>query len=131
MPRLTRDRGLRPTSRSSALVSIANSLASIANSLRIVVLREYRIDPDAPQPSRAESSLEVFEPMSADNVRDAIREEHERLEALEREIGLANTPPTAASSLLRMQVQRESAGEELSPEEQRFLAELDSETDER
>lgn len=75
----------RVTRPSKAFVSMADSLSTIAYGLKIVVMKEYGVDLDAPKPSRADLEREIFEPMYVNDETEAIREEVERIQALEAE----------------------------------------------
>lgn len=131
--KLRLDRGLRPEKRSSALISIANSLATIARGVQITVLREYGVDLDAPPPSRSEQTVEVWAPMSADNKAEALREERQRAAMIEADMSArGNFHTDAAVRKLAMTFARGGdSDDELSPEESRFLNELDTDKDER
>lgn len=124
-------RGLRPEKRSTALVSIAQSLGTIASALKIITLKQCGVDLDQP-PTRADREREVFDPIYPDNVREAISEEVERIRAMEAEWKTFEGPgkdthfstPRVLGSLTTPSASR---GEELTPEEREFLADLDSE----
>lgn len=135
---LRRGRGLRPA-RSRQLASIDASLKVLAKAASIAVYKAWGIDVSAPEPSRADLSLEVFEPMYPDNMREAVREEIERLRAIEREME-TGTPARSRSSEdgeggdgvrresqqssgLRMSMARTGqADEPLTTQEREFLA---------
>ena len=135
--RLLADRSLRPEKRSNSLVSMANSLALIAKALKVIVQREYHVEIDAPEPSRADLTREVWEPMYSNNADEAIREERERIEAAEADASASGSGKrdVRAAELRRLALSYEARGgadsDQLTPEESRFLAELDTEHDER
>lgn len=124
------DRGLRPQSRSSSLVSAAQSLSTIAQALKVIVLREYNINLDDPPATRADHTREVFEPIYPDDVQEAVNEEIERLQAIERDMVGSGSPREDRQTLTNMQFRAAGSSaspsdEPLTPEEQRFLAEID------
>lgn len=135
--RLSLDRGLRPEKRASTLVSMANSLALIARGIAVIVEREYKIDLNAPAPSRREQTVEVWEPEYANNIVEAIREERERIEAAELDLASTGDGRRDAERSAHVREPRlsylaaEGESDQLTPEEQRFLGELDTPDDER
>ena len=129
--KFTANRSLRPSARSSTLVSMAESLAVIANALKVIVIREYSIDLDAPQPSRADREREIMEPIYSDNTQEAIREEIARLEAIERDMAREQRDVRVSARPLRAMQAAQSdhrAGEDddMSPEERAALREIES-----
>lgn len=105
------------------------SLASIAYALKIIVLKEYKLDIDQ-MPSRGDLEREVFEPIFADNAREAIVEERDRLAAIEREMRAGSGVRVRATADDRGGVRltpahRPNEDEDLSPEERAFLHELE------
>jgi len=126
--RLRSASSLRPEKRSSALISAANSLSVIAAALKVIVLREYKVDLDAPPLTRADLQREVFEPMYPDGEKEAIREEIERLRAEELEQSSSATsdqPGSGQLGGLSLGMSRDTG--ELTREEQDFLAEIEDE----
>jgi hypothetical protein len=136
--RLLFDRSLRPQKRSTALVSMANSLATIAYALKIIVQKEYGVDLDAPKLSRADFEREIFEPMYVNDEEEAVREEVERIQALEAENGrsdgsggLKSHPNASDTQISRFGMKfaptntRGGDSDELTEQERDFLAEID------
>lgn len=119
---------LRASPRSKSLVSIAQSLEILAAAAKVWISKEYGRDLDAPEPTRADREREIWAPDYPDDERDAIREEIERLQALEGSIGPAvvQVARRAAGSGLSMSVSTGPGGD-LTREEREFLAELGSE----
>jgi hypothetical protein len=123
------NRGLAPQKRSMALVSIAESLAAIAYGLKIIVQKEYGVNLDDPMPTRADMEREVFEPMYPDDAAEAVREEIERLQQIEREINTADGVRVSERGGDRRSVvslssaHRAGEDDDLTPEERRFLRE--------
>jgi hypothetical protein len=133
---------LRPQPRATTLVSIANSLDLIARGIKVIVQKEYGRDLDAPPPTRADLTRDVFEPLYPDDMADAVREEVERIERAAEEARVADAASAGVSparalrgglSLNFSPTARESAGEDddMTPQEREFLAGLDTTEDER
>lgn len=124
-------RSRKPISRSKSLISIAESLESLAYGLRIVILREYNIDIAAPRATRDDLTREVFDPLWASNEEEAIREERERIEALEADLESPDTrdairEAAARRSLALRRVSGADASDaDMTPEERAFLATLE------
>lgn len=142
LQRLLFDRSLRPAKRSTALISMANSMGTIASALKIIAQREYGVDLDHVAVSRADLEREVFEPMYPDNEAEAVREEVERIRALEAESaagdgsqGLKSHPNASDTQIPRfgMKFARTdrsgSDSDGLTEQERDFMAEIDSEGD--
>lgn len=102
-----------------SLARAADSLELIARALTIIVKREYRVDLDAPPPSKRDRNVEVFEPMYANDAEEAIREHVEALREAELDDG-------AAGGGVRLKSVTPRGEDELTPEERAFLAELES-----
>lgn len=120
---------LRANPRSKSLVSIAQSLEILAAAAKIWISKEYGRDLDAPEPTRADREREIWSPDYPDDERDAVREEIERLQALEGQLGTDNTrvERRPAGTGLSMSVATGSDAD-LTHEEREFLAELGSES---
>lgn len=115
---------------------MANSLALIARALSVIVRKEYHIDIEAPMPSRSELAAEILEPMYPDNLQEAIREERERIEQAELDAASTGSGRLDARKhdlVLTFAKGGRAGGEldELTPEEARFLSELEERDDER
>ncbi len=116
---LTTPIGARSAEKSIARA--ADSLELIARALTVIVQREYSIDLDAPPLSKREQRAEVFEPMYADDEREAIREHVEALREAEMDDG-------SAGGGVRLQSATSRGEDELTPAERAFLAELESDS---
>jgi hypothetical protein len=127
---------LRPSPRSTSLVSIANSLGVIASALKLIVAKEYGVDLDAPPLTRADHTREVFDPIYPDNAVEAIREEVERLQQMEAEMvagAAAGSGAGGGGRGLMRSVRlggltppvRSGDDDELSPQEREFMASAD------
>lgn len=122
---------LRASPRSKSLVSIAQSLEILAAAAKVWISKEYGRDLDAPEPTRADREREIWAPDYPDDERDAIREEIERLQALEGQLGAAavQVGRRPAGTGLSMSVST-GPDSDLTREEREFLAEIGSEDSE-
>lgn len=120
---------LRASPRSKSLVSIAQSLEILAAAAKVWISKEYGRDLDAPEPTRADREREIWAPDYPDNEREAIREEIERLKAIQGSIGESEVQidrrPMGTGLAMSMNTGSDA---ELTPEEREFMAELGSET---
>lgn len=129
---------LRADPRSKSLVSIAQSLETLAAAARIWIYKEYGRDLDAPEPTRADLTREIWPPDYPDDEREAVQEEIARLRELEGADLTPAVPKSPRNAVLeanlrvgepsgpRMSVWRSSEGdsEALTREEREFAAEI-------
>lgn len=88
----------RAEPRSRTLASIADSLSILAKAARVHTLRTYNVDLSDPDPSRADFEREIWEPTHANNEREAIREEVERLQAEQAEFEASQGPISSSKA---------------------------------